>query len=88
MFNLQQEHVIAELKEYATSSPSPSDSKEVLCVVRYLEACNKLFERGLLGNVSIYTFPNPILNNMERGYRFFTEWLELLLKKGMIITTL
>lgn len=52
----------------------------VLKVVEYLEACNKLFERGLLGHVRIPTFPNAILSNMEDGYAFFTSWLDSLLK--------
>ena len=80
----QQEHVIAELKEYATATPPPSDAKEVLCVVDFLEACNKMFERGLLGHVRIPTYPNQILTNMKEGYSFFTRWLDSLLQNGTL----
>ena len=82
IFILQQEHVITELKEYATATPLPSDTKEVLLVVDYLEACNKIFERGLLAHVRIPSYPNQILENMEQGYSFFTRWLDSLLENG------
>jgi len=66
----------------AIGAPPPSDAKEVLRVVDYLEACNKLFERGLLAHVRIPTYPNQILENMEQGYSFLTGWLDSLLAKG------
>ena len=78
---MQQEHVITELKEYATSSPTPLDASTVAMVVGYLEACNRMFERGLLGHVRISTYPNQILDNME-GYSFFSQWLDSLLENG------
>ena len=81
----QQEYVITELKEYATAVPAPADAKQVLLVVDYLEACNKLFERGLLGHVRISTYPNQILSNMEKGYSYFTNWLNSLLKEGQTL---
>ena len=67
----QQEHVFTELKEYAASTPTPLDATAVAMVVKYLEACNRLFERGILGHVYISTYPNHILNNMEEGYSFY-----------------
>ena len=50
-------------------------------VVKYLEACSRLFERGILGHVHISTYPNQILNNME-GYSLFSRWLDSLLENG------
>ena len=58
----------------------------MLNVVDYLEACNKLFERGLLDHVRINTYPNQILDNMEEGYSFFTKWLDSLLTSGKFRT--
>ena len=78
---LQQEHVITELKEYATGSPTPLDASTVAMVVGYLEACNRMFEQGRLGHVRILTYPNQILDNME-GYSFFSQWLDSLLENG------
>ena len=46
--NLQQDEVISELKEFARSDPRPDSAASVERVVLYLEALNKLFERGLL----------------------------------------
>ena len=74
--------MIAELKEYATSSPPPHNAREVMYVVEYLEVCNKLFECEFLGHVCISTYPNAILNNMDEGFSFFTEWFNSLLVEG------
>lgn len=49
LVNLQQDEVLAELKEYARSDPKPQDAQAVELVVSYLEALNKIFERSILG---------------------------------------
>ena len=72
--SFQQEHIISELKEYVAGSPTPLDASAVAMVVNYLEACNRLFERGILGHVQISTYPNQILNNME-DIRFSIGWI-------------
>ena len=48
----------------------PADARKVLWVADYLEACNKLFEQGLIGHVRIPTYPNKILEKMEQDYFF------------------
>ena len=71
VFPFQQEYVLAELQEYALQEPAPEDASPVLETVEYLQACHKIFERGILGKkVYIKWMDNPILklNNMDEGF--------------------
>lgn len=43
ILSLQQDDVLAELKEYARSDPKPQDAQEVELVISYLEALNNIF---------------------------------------------
>lgn len=82
--HMQQEHVLAELEEYARETPIPKDSASVLQTVDFLKACNSLFERGILGkHVFIKTMESPIITSMDEGYRFFGKWLDEHLAKGI-----
>ena len=82
-FTLQQEYVQSELQEYASQDTRPSDSKSVLEVVAYLTACNQMFERGILGKrVFIRSADCPILDNMDKGFKYFSNWLDVELSKG------
>ena len=47
---MQQKDVLTELYTYISSDPKPADVKETECTLRYLEACNLLFEKGLLSH--------------------------------------
>ena len=49
-FISQQEHVISELREYSTSVPSPHYADNIALTIQYLEACNQMFERGILAH--------------------------------------
>ena len=40
----------------------------------YLNACNLLFEQGLLSRQRINNKDNPALVNITRGMSFFVEW--------------
>ena len=82
-FRTQQEHVLAELEEYACGTPAPCDSESVLQTVAFLKACNALFERGILGKrVFIKHMESPIIASMDRGYQFFVQWLNEKLDEG------
>ena len=74
--------MIAELKEHMTTIPPPPYAANVALTVQYLEACNKMFERGILGHVRIWSGDSTILHNMEEGYKFFRTWINGLLQKG------
>ena len=73
--------MLAELCEYASQTPPPSDTKSVLQVVAYLTACNQLFESGILGKVFIRSADSPILKSMDQGFKFFADWLDVELSK-------
>lgn len=82
----QQEHVLAELQDYATQSPPPADALSVMKTVAYLKACNQLFERGILGKgVFIKSLSNPILMNMDEGFMYFSKWLDYELSRGIYL---
>lgn len=52
--------------------------------IQYLQACNKLFEGGILGKrVFIKDMSSPILTGMEEGYCFFATWLDEKISQGM-----
>jgi len=75
--------VLSELREYATTQPPPADASSVLESALYLEACNAIFERGILGKGAfIKTMDNPILKSMDSGYEYFTKWLDRKLEAG------
>ncbi len=50
--------------------------------LRYLEACNKLFERGFLSHDRVTSEHSQVLKNIDIGMSFFKEWLDCL-KKGV-----
>ena len=73
--NLQQDEVLAELKEYARSDPKPQDAQAVELVMSYLEALNKIFERSILGKkVRVFDANGTTLQRMEEGFMFFSKW--------------
>ena len=74
ILSLQQDEVLAELKEYARSDPKPQDAQEVELVISYLEALNNIFERSILGNkVRVFDANGTTLQRME-GFTFFSKW--------------
>ena len=78
--------VLAELQEYATRTPPPTDAPSVTNTVAYLKACNQLFERGILGKwVFVKSPSNPIIASMDEGFTYFTTWLDCELSKGITI---
>ena len=42
--------------------------------VEYLEACNKIFERGILSHSKIAHVQSPALMNMHSGFSYFQQW--------------
>ena len=79
----QQEQVLAELKEYARKEPRPHDCKKVEMVIEYLSALNLFFEQGLLGEkVRVFDPCGKTIQRMERGFQFFSHWMEELISQG------
>ncbi|XP_065903644.1 uncharacterized protein [Dysidea avara] len=79
---MQQELVLSELYKYCKQDPAPSDSVSVELCLKYLEACNKLFENGYLSHKKIVSLQSPVLKSIEDGYSYFTTWHKNLSTKG------
>ena len=45
---------------------------------KYLDACNKLFERGILSHEVIDSLSSPVLHNMMEGFSYFERWHDAL----------
>ena len=81
---MQQEQVLTELMMYTTGNPVSVDAPLVKCTLKYLSACNLLFERGILSHGKVTIKDKTILENMSTGYTFFSDWLKSLLDEGML----
>ena len=79
---MQQKDVLTELHTYISSDPKPADVKETECTLRYLEACNLLFEKGLLSHDKVSSRERQVLRNIKAGYDFFSTWLDQVYTKG------
>jgi len=65
---------LGELFHYVKQQPAPTDAGEVECTLKYLEACNKIFENGLLSHDRVFDRNSDILKNVKDGYTFFCSW--------------
>ena len=80
--------MLAAIKEMA--SYRDEVTKEIhLETAKYLEACNKLFEMGILSHEIIDSPNSPVLQNMKLGFSYFKEWHQQLSQSdtGNLIST-
>ena len=56
---------------------------EVRITLGYLEACNKLFERGLLSHEKVDDMNCEVIQLINKGFQFFTDWMNKILEEGM-----
>lgn len=76
--------MLTELLEYAAQDPTPSDARSVQQTHAYLQACNALFERGILGKkVYIRSMASPVIESIDKGFQFFATWADSLLHQGL-----
>ncbi len=69
--------MLAELREYARSIPTPENAPNVELVIAYLSALNNFFERSLLGNkVRVFDSHGSTIQRMEGGFKFFVDWAD------------
>ena len=69
--------MLAELYSYANPDDGepPADSDLVMITYKYLDACNKLFEGGLLNSkAQIRDMASPIIQNIRDGFQFYRDW--------------
>ena len=62
--------MIATIQDLARE-PNQEASEQT---VAYLDACNLLFEQGLLSRRRINNRDSPVLANITRGMSFIEEW--------------
>ena len=70
---IQQPYMLAAIKEMAKYKDEVTRSSH-LETAEYLEACNKLFENGILSHDMIKSMSSPALENMRQGFAFFEQW--------------
>ena len=74
---------MSELKEHAHCHPG--DDAAVKMVIKYLQALNNMFERGILGNkVRVFDVNGSTIQRMENGFNFFSQWMDELVSQGII----
>ncbi|XP_065905179.1 uncharacterized protein [Dysidea avara] len=83
---MQQELVMSELHHYLTSDPAPDDVASVKYTLQYLEACNKIFEKGLLSHDKICDVDSKVLHSISTGFSFFEKWHGDLSREGGLET--
>lgn len=50
----------------------------------YLQNLNHLFENGFLCHEKLDSLGHPVLARVQKGFGYFTAWLDSLLKEGVI----
>jgi len=78
----QQEQVLGELHWYIHQDPPPLNAATTSETLLYLEACHLLFEQGLLSHDRIRSMDSDVLKNIDKGYSYFTAWLDSLFELG------
>ena len=68
--------MISALRGYAESEPIPPDPAMVMKSTEYLEACNLLFEKGILSKKIIRRMDSPVISYLRKGFKYFTERYE------------
>ena len=81
LFGMQQEQILGELYWYTHQDSPPADVSSVSETLKYLESCSQLFEKGFLSHNKITV--SEVLENIDKGYSYFSEWLSSILKKGL-----
>ena len=64
--------MIAAIKDLA-NEPN-EDASACGKIAEYLEACNLIFEQGLLSRRRINDEKSPVLANVRKGMEFFENW--------------
>ena len=80
--------VLSELYDYTVQNPQPADVESVRATLKYLEACNKMFEKGLLSHEKVCTIDSKVMQSIQEGYSFFVNWHESLSKHGKCLYVL
>ncbi len=66
--------MLAAIREISQKIPVEYNTHTL--VAEYLEACNLIFENGILSHEIISRSQSSSLDNMHKGMRWFFEWKE------------
>lgn len=80
---LQQELVLSEFHQYTTQIPQPEDANSVKLTLQYLEACNRIFEKGFLSHEKFCDIDSPVMLSISTGFLYFLKWHKALSDKGI-----
>ena len=73
--------MLSELHQYTTQVSEPEDVNSVKLTLQYLEACNRIFEKGFLCHEKICDTDSPVLHSISTGFSYFLKWHKKLSKK-------
>ena len=74
--------MIAAVKDLSEEPTGNHDSAKL--VANYLEACDLIFENGLLSRRRINSLNSPIIHNIKKGMDFFDKWCHSHEETGII----
>ncbi len=81
---LQQEHVLTEIHSYVNQDHLPPDASSVNLTLKYLTACNSIFEKGFLSHKKVSIDEQEVLKNIQQGFAFYSGWLKSILDEGIV----
>ena len=77
--------MLSELYRYVSENTTASDTASVKLTLKYLEACNKMFEKGLLSHKRITSVDSEVLTSINTGFQYFVSWHKDLAAKGLCL---
>ena len=79
---------MSELYWYINEYPDNDDVPSVRYTLKFLESCNKMFERGFLSHSMISDISSDTLKSIDEGFKFITNWINSIIKDGKKFTQL
>ena len=73
------------LSELRSHSQEVHSANSTVCTLKYLEACNHLFEKGFLSSKQVSNTNREVICSIEKGFGFFTNWLDGIFEKSKCI---
>jgi hypothetical protein len=79
---MQQLPMIGALKILADRTPNDGAKASINMTVSFLEACNSIFESGILSDKAVKVDDQSVLENIRKGHQFFESWLTSLISNS------
>ena len=74
---MQQKDVLTELHSFVATVPRPVGANEAECILKFLEACNLMFENGFLSHDKVSVSNKQVLATLIKGMSSFASgWME------------